>query len=55
MIALGVYASESLAFHRLLVVNIAHGICKALQLIPVFMAPPTLRVVWGRETAACAY
>ena len=41
VIALGVYASESLAFHRLLVVNIAHGICKALQRIPVFMAPPT--------------
>ena len=33
MIALGVYASESLAFRRLLVVDIAHGICKALQRI----------------------
>ena len=41
VIALGVYASESLAFHRLLVVDIAHDICKALQRIPVFMAPPT--------------
>ena len=41
VIALGVYASESLAFHRLLVVDIAHGICKALQRIPVFMAPQT--------------
>ena len=41
VIALGVYASESLAFHRLLVVDIAHGICKALQRIPVLMAPLT--------------
>ena len=31
VIALGVYASESLAFHRLLVVDIAHDMCKALH------------------------
>ena len=41
VIALGVYASESLAFHRLLVVDIAHDMCKAMQRIPAFMAPPT--------------